>query len=48
MQGVSIIIATKLKDGNKEKCNVRVADLYGKRKNKFDVLNSDTKNLLIL
>ena len=42
MQGVSIIIATKLKDGNKEKCNVRVADLYGKRKNKFDVLNSDT------
>ena len=46
MQGVSIIIATKLKDGSKEKCNVRVADLYGKRKNKFDVLNSDAQEFV--
>ncbi|MFZ1820405.1 MAG: N-6 DNA methylase, partial [Acidimicrobiia bacterium] len=42
MQGVSIIIATKLEDGNKGDCKVRVAYLYGKRKNKFDLLNSNT------
>jgi predicted helicase len=40
-QGVAIIIATKLKGSSKHDAVVRVADVYGKRKNKFEALNTN-------
>jgi predicted helicase len=41
MQGVSIVVATKLSGSRRKVAKVLTADVYGKRKEKFDLLNAE-------